>query len=200
MSVTEGISGTRARKGMPSAFSRSQIFEDRAVVRAGPRFVGGRIGELDVHQHQVHGLYNALEHRRIGVAEVSMAACKSAIRPRVSPQSPAASAPRRRKKVTPPPLIFSARAFFATRRAASALVISRPAIRSAPRGQAATQAPQAAQPSGCGQTASQAPQWMHRSRLFSRWGFGEKLSGLWHHLQRSGQPLRKITLRMPGPS
>ena len=31
-------------------------------------------------------------------------------------------------------------------------------------------------------------------------GCGEMLSGLWHQAQRSGQPLKKTVVRMPGPS
>jgi len=31
-------------------------------------------------------------------------------------------------------------------------------------------------------------------------GSGDRLSGLWHHQQSSGHPLRKTVVRMPGPS
>ncbi len=51
-----------------------------------------------------------------------------------------------------------------------------------------------------GQTVRQVPQRSQRSGWTSTSGSGDWLSGLWHHQQRSGQPLRKTVVRMPGPS
>ena len=52
----------------------------------------------------------------------------------------------------------------------------------------------------CGQTVAQAPQEMQRVSKTSTSGANDWLSGLWHHRQRAGQPLRKTVVRMPGPS
>jgi hypothetical protein len=41
---------------------------------------------------------------------------------------------------------------------------------------------------------------MHRVPTQCTWIEGEMLSGLWHHTQDSGQPLKKTVLLMPGPS
>ena len=52
----------------------------------------------------------------------------------------------------------------------------------------------------CGQVAAHAPQPMHRAATKRISGSARCVSGLWHHAQRSGQPLRKTTVRIPGPS
>jgi len=44
------------------------------------------------------------------------------------------------------------------------------------------------------------PQPMHRFSSHCIWGFIDMLSGLWHHRQRSGHPLKNTVVRMPGPS
>jgi hypothetical protein len=46
----------------------------------------------------------------------------------------------------------------------------------------------------------QSPQPRQRSAKYINSGFVAWLSGLWHHQQRSGQPLKKTVVRMPGPS
>ena len=51
-----------------------------------------------------------------------------------------------------------------------------------------------------GHAATQLPQRMQRSGSGIGSGAGDWLSGLWHHAQRSGQPLRNTVVRMPGPS
>ena len=51
-----------------------------------------------------------------------------------------------------------------------------------------------------GQTVRQVPHRSQRSGWIRISGLGDWLSGLWHHQQRSGQPLRKTVVRMPGPS
>jgi len=83
----------------------------------------------------------------------------------------------------------------------------------APEGQAATHCPQAVQrdvppmPSSlpgvtidCGHTFRHCPQSWHRSSKKATCGSGLQHSGLQHQVQRSGQPLKKMTVRMPGPS
>ena len=51
-----------------------------------------------------------------------------------------------------------------------------------------------------GQASTQAAQPMHLALLYSLCGLSDQLSGLWHHTQRSGHPLKKRVVRMPGPS
>jgi hypothetical protein len=46
----------------------------------------------------------------------------------------------------------------------------------------------------------QVPQRMQRSPRQTTSGAADSPSGLWHHEQRSGQPLRKTAVRIPGPS
>jgi len=55
-------------------------------------------------------------------------------------------------------------------------------------------APRAAQP------ARQRPQAIQRDGLSRISGCGSMPSGLWHQMQRSGQPFRKTVVRIPGPS
>lgn len=51
-----------------------------------------------------------------------------------------------------------------------------------------------------GQTVTQVPHLMHFAGAYIRSAFADMLSGLWHHAQRRLQPLKKITIRIPGPS
>jgi hypothetical protein len=51
-----------------------------------------------------------------------------------------------------------------------------------------------------GHWVTQSPQARHLFRLYINSGFGLCPSGLWHHQQRKGQPLKNIVVRMPGPS
>ena len=43
-------------------------------------------------------------------------------------------------------------------------------------------------------------QWMHSFSFIETCGSNERFSGLQHHGQWKGQPLRKATVRMPPPS
>jgi hypothetical protein len=50
------------------------------------------------------------------------------------------------------------------------------------------------------QDSMQVPQLMHKSGSNESSASGRRFSGLWHHAQVSGQPLKNTTERMPGPS
>jgi len=50
------------------------------------------------------------------------------------------------------------------------------------------------------QTCAHRPQPLHFSRKYKTSGLPCQDSGLAHHLQRSGQPLKKTVLRIPSPS
>jgi hypothetical protein len=41
---------------------------------------------------------------------------------------------------------------------------------------------------------------MQRVSFQATWGLGDRLSGLWHQEQASGQPFRNTVVRSPGPS
>ena len=88
-----------------------------------------------------------------------------------------------------------------------------PASARAPQGHSSTQVPHVVQrvttgtnrpfsstSASLGQTVRQVPQRSQRSGWIRTSGASAWLSGLWHHQQRSGQPLRKTVVRMPGPS
>src|SRR5512140_1428704 len=88
-----------------------------------------------------------------------------------------------------------------------------PMIVSASFGQAATQSPESVHlerstwclPSTMEwtpepQASAQRPQFMHLSGLNESCGRCSMASGLWHHLQLKGHPLRNTVVRIPGPS
>lgn len=78
-----------------------------------------------------------------------------------------------------------------------------PAILRRWRGHTGMQAPQAVQRKGSapvGHVAAQAPQSRQETLLTISWGYGAIPSGLWHHAQRNGHPLRNTVVRIPGPS
>ena len=52
----------------------------------------------------------------------------------------------------------------------------------------------------CGQTSTHLPQPVHLAGFTASWGRGASPKGLLHHRQRRGQPLKKMMVRMPGPS
>jgi hypothetical protein len=51
-----------------------------------------------------------------------------------------------------------------------------------------------------GHAAKQSPQCRHRSTEYITDGRKLWLSGLWHHQQASGHPLKKTVVLIPGPS
>ncbi len=99
-----------------------------------------------------------------------------------------------------------------TSAATSATVQRRPAISRARAGHASahfrhavqpsdpTAAPAGSGPPGRSQASAHAPQSRQRAALTSTSGSNAIPSGLWHQGQRSGHPLRKTVVRIPGPS
>jgi hypothetical protein len=51
-----------------------------------------------------------------------------------------------------------------------------------------------------GQACRQLPQPRQRLSKTKISGWPDKLSGLWHHQHRKGQPFRNTVVRIPGPS
>jgi hypothetical protein len=51
-----------------------------------------------------------------------------------------------------------------------------------------------------GHTAAHVPHPVHRFPITIAWGVFRCISGLWHHRQRSGHPLKNTAVRIPGPS
>src|SRR5262245_57952411 len=94
----------------------------------------------------------------------------------------------------------------------SATLIERPATARASAAHASAQVPQLAQAASvtmpvsvrpiacCGHTTTQEPHKRQRSAEYRISGGKFWLSGLWHHQQRSGQPLKNTAVRIPGPS
>ena len=51
-----------------------------------------------------------------------------------------------------------------------------------------------------GHARAQSPQRMHSLAEWTGSLANEMVSGFWHHRQASGHPLKKMVVRMPGPS
>lgn len=102
-------------------------------------------------------------------------------------------------KVIPPPFIFRISAFFESSAARDSAVHFLPEIVMQCRGQTATHAPHPMQCSGLGHTDLQVPQFTHKPETILCGCFCSP-SGLWHQLQRNGQPFKKTVVRIPGPS
>ena len=103
----------------------------------------------------------------------------------------------------PPPDVPKYARSFATSRTSASTSQSIPRTSRAPVGHASAHRPQASHFAGShpwGQTSRHAPQSMHRSVCTTTSGRGDRLSGLWHHMHRSGQPFRNTVVRIPGPS
>lgn len=102
-------------------------------------------------------------------------------------------------KVIPPPFIFRISAFFESSAARDSAVHFLPEIVMQCRGQTATHAPHPMQCPGLGHTDLQVPQFTHKPETILCGCFCSP-SGLWHQLQRNGQPFKKTVVRIPGPS
>lgn len=102
-------------------------------------------------------------------------------------------------KVIPPLFIFRISAFFESSAARDSAVHFLPEIVMQCRGQTATHAPHPMQCSGLGHTNLQVPQFTHKPETILCGCFCSP-SGLWHQLQRNGQPFKKTVVRIPGPS
>ena len=91
------------------------------------------------------------------------------------------------ESVTPPPDVRKKMSSFITSRSRASRLISRPIRSNAPEGHSSASRKHFAQ---C----------RHFASLRTVWILPEIDSGLAHHGQRCGQPLKKTTVRMPSPS
>ncbi len=111
--------------------------------------------------------------------------------------------------MTPPPDSSKKTVSFCNSVITASTAIGLPVALRAPVGQASTQAPHrahaapAALPGSAapvGQTSAHSPQRAQRASWTMISGSGDRDSGLWHQRHRSGHPLRKTVVRIPGPS
>ena len=132
--------------------------------------------------------------------EVSTALCRSERRSSVSNRKAGCASGSPPEKVTPPPDAAKSDAPRRIRSASAAEVSRSPIIFRRPFGQTSVHRPQAVQPSGWGQTFLQLPHPVQEAVRTISSGANRCPSGLWHHVQRSGQPFKKAVARTPGPS
>ena len=217
-SLTSGMSGTRTMIRLPASASARAFSRMRPVVHARPPLVLLGVDQLEVVEEQVGDREDLLEMApgnrpaglHGGVDVPAPAAARAARR-----QSRGGPAARPRSSVTPPPEFLnttrSLRISSSRRPHGEGLGRSAPAPGSSRRRRSAPQVMQRARsnrmlPSAlrkvafCSQASTQAAQPAHLPALNMTAGCRSRVSGFWHHRQRRGQPRRKTTVRMPGPS